>query len=134
MKRILMPLLLLFILHCFSQDYTKTENETSLSTNDAAFRVYGYINGRRLDSVEASYAVFNWYGTNQVMFDCGQQATKNKDYRITDYNGKPLTFHYPTWTFLLNFFHYNHWEYSVSAKPDSGYGNSISYWLLKKQQ
>ncbi len=130
-----MRIFLLFIIiflsfHSFSQEtYTETVNKNSLPVALADYHAYGFIDGKRLDSIDAIYATFDWLTIRQVTFDYGQNNARPKEYFLTDATGKPLIFSVHSFAFLLNFFHYNHWEY------DSNYNLSgIPKWILKKQQ
>jgi hypothetical protein len=52
------------------------------------FKTYGYINGVRLDSIDAAYAQFGKKMESEF-FDYGQDG-KRKDMVITDKKGLPL--------------------------------------------
>jgi hypothetical protein len=73
------------------------------------FKTYGYINGVRLDSIDATYAQFG-KKMESVYLDYGQDG-KRKDMVITDKNGLPLIFpRYDYYIFKVNFFSYNGWD------------------------
>ncbi len=90
--------------------------------------VDGYINGTRIDLVDAIYARFIVRANGEVIFDYGQSSARFRNDVLTNKKGMPLVFLNTRIPFLLNFFHYNHWELaatpSTSAQPD---------WLLKRQ-
>ena len=78
------------------------------------FKTHGYIDGIRLDSIDAGYAKFG-KRMEQVFFDYGQNK-KIKDMVITDKKGLPLIFPgFDYYLFKINFFYYNGWE----LVPDS---------------
>ena len=108
MKKLLLIAFLFQASFVFSQT---TGEATILQT----YKVHGYIDGVRLDSLEAGYAHFDRIWESEV-FDYGQKA-KLKDRLITDKKGVPLIFprHRNIYIFQLNFFHYNGWD----VVPDS---------------
>ena len=78
------------------------------------YKTYGYINGIRLDSIDAGYAKFG-RKSESVYFDYGQNV-KAKDMVITDEKGLPLIFpNFNYYIFKINFFYFNGWE----VVPDS---------------
>lgn len=103
MKKLLLIGLILKVSFAFSQAagteaiYLKT------------FETHGYIDGVRLDSIDAAYAKF---GKKQesIFFDYGQNK-KIRDMVITDKNGLPLIFpRFDYYIFKINFFYYNGWD------------------------
>jgi hypothetical protein len=107
MKKLLLIAFLFQASFVFSQ---ATGEATILKT----YKVHGYIDGVRLDSIDAGYAKF---GTRMEweFFDYGQNK-KVKDRLITDKKGVPLIFpNYDYYIFKINFFHYNGWD----VVPDS---------------
>ncbi len=73
------------------------------------YNTYGYIDGKRLDSIDAAFATFAPRTYDEVLFDYGQPARKVKEYALTDSTGIPLMFSNHSLSFLLNFFNYNKW-------------------------
>ncbi len=108
MKKLLLIGFLFQAAFAFSQ---ATGEATILKT----YKVHGYIDGVRLDSIDAGYAQFDRFWQSEE-FDYGQKA-KLKDMLITDKKGVPLIFpgHRNLYIFQLNFFHYNGWD----VVPDS---------------
>jgi hypothetical protein len=69
---------------------------------------YGYVNGIRLDSIDAEYGqVITRMQT--IAFDYGQRGGRKK-LTVTDDKGTALVFARDGLPFLLNFFFYNGWE------------------------
>lgn len=108
MKKLLLITLILQTSFAFSQ--AAETDAVYLKT----YKTYGYVNGVRLDSIDAAYAQFG-KKMESVFFDYGQDG-KRKDMVITDKNGLPLIFpRYDYYIFKINFFYYNGWD----AIPDS---------------
>jgi len=108
MKKLLLIAFILQSSFAFSQA-TGTE-DVYLKT----YKTYGYINGVRLDSVDAAYAQFGKKMESEF-FDYGQDG-KRKNMVITDKNGSPLIFpRFDYFIFKINFFSYNGWD----VVPDS---------------
>ncbi len=114
-------LLLLLALFLFVQGYSQVDKSVSLLESNT----YGYVDGIRLDSIDAAYAVFDVNVGNRVHFNFGQNLTDSKKFLVTDTKGKPLSFPINSAAFLFNFFHYNRWELVSSDGTDA--------WVLKKQ-
>ncbi len=66
-------------------------------------KTYGYLEGVRLDSVDAHYAQFRILGES-FSFDVGESSTM-KTRTVTDKNGSPLVFPNNNVPFALNFFY-----------------------------
>ena len=73
-----------------------------------------YINGTRIDLLDAVYARFISRANGEVIFDYGQSTTKFRNDILTDKKGLPLVFLNTRIPFLLNFFHNNHWDLAVA--------------------
>jgi hypothetical protein len=87
------------------------------------YKVHGYIDGVRLDSIDAGYAQFG-ERMEWEYFDYSQDR-KIRDMLITDKKGVPLIFPRPnTYIFQINFLYYNGWD----VVPDSVIN------LLKKRE
>jgi hypothetical protein len=113
----------------YAQDYMENAKpDPSIVIPTATnFKTYGYIDGKRLDSVDVVFAEFNWRSQDYVAFDYGQQVSKVKQYAITNAKGVPMIFPSHSYAFLLNFFHFNGWEF-VQA-----YGDNLGrVYILKK--
>ncbi len=94
-------------------------------------KTYGYVNGIRLDSLDANYGEFSRYRGEGLYFDYGQIRGKRKEMVITDKKGKPLVFiPYTTATFL-NFFYFNGWQLDNAQSVSDG---SVSSLIMKKKQ
>jgi hypothetical protein len=129
MKLQLLICILFIASSSYAQDYMENvkPDPSFVIPTATNFRTYGYIDGKRLDSVDAVYAEFNWRAQDRVTFDYGQQLSRVKQYVITDAKGVPMIFPTHSYAFLLNFFHYNGWEF-VQA-----YGDSLGrVYILKK--
>src|SRR3954451_19253121 len=82
MKLKLLICTLFIVSFSYAQDYmenAKTDQSyiIPVATN---FKTYGYIAGRRLDSVDAVYATIDWRPQEQIRFDYGQIVTRLKEY------------------------------------------------------
>ncbi len=130
MKLLLILMFLLFVCTLFSQPVGRTApGRANAASAPMSFNIYGYINGVRLDSLNASYATFNWRSNREmVMFDYGQDKVANTNLILTDLKGIPLVFALRSSSFVLNFFHYNHWEF-----VNTYLNNGDTWWILKKQ-
>lgn len=107
MKSIILSFCLLSGLTLFAQKETPLPN-----TNQ-----YGYVNGIRLDSIQATYAQADITAGMRMVagnlirrftFEYGQKAKNESEARITDKAGNVFTF-YNT-AEALNFFDYNGWQ------------------------
>ena len=87
----------------FSQSNTSHPAVTNSQT-------FGYVDGIRMDSINAEYAVFDW-STRRSFFDYGQSITRKKT-RVTDEKGEPLMFATQSYSFILNFLYFNGWQFS----------------------
>jgi hypothetical protein len=74
---------------------------------------YGYIDGVRLDSVQAEYAGFRSRG-DKLIFDYGQPGPARAQF-VKDSTGRLLTFTRSNITFLLNFLYFNGWQLDEST-------------------
>jgi PhnB protein len=103
MKKFILFYLLLISLSASSQ------NDSKFSVVHH-FKTYGYVNGKRLDSLDAMFGEFRYRLFGGVTFDYGQNAQTKKQSTITDSTGTPLLFDESTMPFLLNFFYFNGWQ------------------------
>lgn len=103
MKKLLFFCFLCLPALLFSQSNTSHPAVTNSQT-------YGYIDGTRMDSLNAEYAVFD-LGTRRSFFDFGQSVTREKT-RVTDEKGEPLMFATDSFSFVLNFLYFNGWQFS----------------------
>ena len=71
-------------------------------------QTFGYVDGIRMDSLNAEYALFDW-GSRRSFFDYGQSVTK-KMARVTDKKGERLMFAGQSVPFMLNFLYFNGWQ------------------------
>ena len=93
-----------------------------------SFKTYGFVDGMRLDSIDAKYAEFEWR-SNLLIFNTGLYGNR-KRITVTDKNGTPLLFTDPRTSLALNFFYFNGWEL------DRVYPNELSkasQFILKKR-
>jgi hypothetical protein len=120
-------ILLCFIFQSVSA-FSQDDNNSSVQNQPVVinFKTYGYIGGKRLDSVDAQFAEFSPDFEN-VTFDYGQHWAKRKELRISDNKGTPLLFPTTQMAFILNFFYFNGWQ------PSQTYIKSgESFNILKK--
>ena len=88
----------------------------SAQTNsESGYRQYGYVDGIRLDSIDAMWAdaddaVLAMGGLHQIHFNFryGQKGVQRKYTVVSDRNGKLITLN--SLGAFLNFFDYNGWE------------------------
>lgn len=114
MKTFLCTCFLFSFLFVFSQTRTSPPVVTSPQT-------FGYVDGTRIDSLNAEYATFEW-GAERLFFDYGQSQTRKKT-TVTDENGDPLMFARHSKAFTLNFLYFNKWQlnkayYNLSEKNE----------------
>lgn len=114
----------------YGQDYMENAkiNQSYIIPVATNFKTYGYIAGKRLDSVDAIYATIDWRPQEQIRFDYGQQVTRIKEYAITGNDGVPMIFPNSSTAFLLNFFYYKGWE--LKEMSAAGGGTTI---ILRKR-
>ena len=122
MKRFLFFCFILPSLSAFSQ--TPDRNTLAVITP----KTFGYVNGVRLDSIEAEYGQIEtrW---ETIAFNYGQLGGRKK-MTVTDDKGSALTFARTSLTFLLNFFYFNGWELSQSYYDST---EKSEVFILKKR-
>lgn len=123
MKNIILFCLLLSATLAHAQEETTIAPLPTLLT----FKTYGYVNGMRLDSIDAQYATFRWKSLNTLSFDFGQIVSNKKLILITDNKNVPLYFNGHD-MFVLNFLYYNGWELDQANAISP---NSTNYFLKK---
>ena len=101
MKIILIFCFLWQSLPAFSQ-----QNATSAVVTNP--KTFAFVDGQRLDSLDAEYATFEW-GAERLFFNYGQSATRKKT-TVTNEKGEPFMFARQTIPFTLNFLYFNGWE------------------------
>jgi len=89
------------------------------------FKTYGYIDGKRLDSIDAQYAEVALTSGDEVSFNYGQKEGKRKDLFIADSKGTPFWFYSRERAFLLNFLYYNGWRLAKSNNSAESYGKIL---------
>ncbi|MEO9070447.1 MAG: hypothetical protein ABI261_05400 [Ginsengibacter sp.] len=87
---------------------------------------FGYVDGIRMDSINAEYAQFEW-GAQRLFFNYGQMPTR-KNTTVTDEKGDPLKFSSHSISFTLNFLYFNGWEFTQAY-----YSNKTDIVVLKKR-
>ena len=120
-------LLLLFL---FSTIVSYSQSNTVAQLTTVNFNTYGYIDGKRLDSINAEYGQFGWHD-NSIIFNYGQLSDNWKRMRITDSNGVPLMFANTNKMFVLNFFYFNGWQLDHVFTNDLV--DKYSNFILKKR-
>lgn len=107
MKPLFFIVLLLCGTYCFAQNEHPLDN----------IYQYGYVNGQRLDSIEAKYGqaditlgmrIAAGNTIRRFTFEYGQKWKNENEIRITNKEGKVFTF--INTAEALNFFDYNGWE------------------------
>ena len=94
------------------------------------FETHCYVNGVRLDSINAPYATFDAKLSGQILFDYGQVPNTKKAMLITDSRNNPLSFVRNDNMFVLNLLYYNGWEFFKTTAPlQPGFPSTI---ILKK--
>ena len=121
MKKLLIFCFLWQSLPAFSQLETAPDAVTN-------FQTYGYVDGVRIDSLNAEYATFEW-GFDKLFFSYGQSETRKKK-TVTNEKGEPLIFPRQSLSFSLNFLYFNGWELA-QAYFNQSYKTDIL--ILKKR-
>ncbi len=129
--KLILPALLFFCFPAFSQTTQNAPENSADFTVVTDPKTYGYINGIRLDSLEAVYAEFSRYRGEGLYFDYGQKRGKRKDMAITDQKGKLLVFVPYTTAAFLNFFYFNGWQLDKALSASDG---SVSPYIMMKKQ
>lgn len=124
MKAILLTLIL-FSSRAFAQQMD--DMPSSSAANGP--QIYGYVDGIRLDSIDAVYAEFTRHNVNGLHFDYGQRWVKRKDFIVTDSEGRRLVFNRATTPLFLNFFHFNGWQLDKAVANRDGKAGTF---ILKK--
>ena len=109
MKNAVLFCLLLQLYGAIAQNI-QSQVATAPSPVITGFKTYGYINGVRLDSVDAQYATIGWRGGSQATFDFGHFRDGKKELTVTDSKRMPLEFANTSIAFALNFFYFNGWQ------------------------
>jgi len=118
-------LVFIFILFQYSSVFSQT-NSGQLSITDP--QTYGYVNGIRLDSLNAEYAQFEW-GFQRLFLDYGQEESRKKK-TVTDAKGNPLFFARQSVSFTLNFLYFNGWQFSQAYYS---HGDKTDMVILKRR-
>lgn len=128
MKNFLLTLFVFSFTTAFTQQTASLYTDTS-GTLPAVYnyKTHGYIDGVRLDSINAQYAEFAVIGVDGVSFYYGQNPSKRKDLFVRNKQNVPFIFINRGRTFLLNFFYYNGWELTNTTNPQAD-----GSFLLKK--
>jgi hypothetical protein len=127
--KLVLPAFLFFWLPTFAQTSQNTQEDAADFTVVMNPKTYGYVNGVRLDSLDAVYGEFSRYSVGRIYFDFGQVWNKRKEMTVTDKNGKPLVFLTSTNSIFLNFFYFNGWQLDKAISVTDG-----SSLILKKRQ
>ena len=119
-------LVLIFILLRYAPVFPQTNSAQPSITDPQS---YGYVNGIRLDSLNAEYAQFEW-GVHRLFLDYGQEESRKKT-MVTDVKGNPLLFARQSVSFGLNFLYFNGWQF-VQAYYNQG--DKTDMVILKRRQ
>jgi hypothetical protein len=121
----------IFIFFCFIFQslfaFSQSQERSALAVINP--KTYGYVNGIRLDSIDAQYGQIEtrW---ETIAFDYGQLGGRKK-LTVTDNNGSALIFARTSLTFLLNFFYFNGWELAHSYHD---YSEKSEVFIFKKRR
>ncbi len=130
--KLILPILLLSSICSFAQ--TKESFSLSLEGNKQVVntaKTFGYIDGVRLDSVDAMYAEFSRrLFRSGLIFEYGQSEENRKKMLITDRDGKQLVFVPDNISMLLNFFDFNGWELAHVYNSKEG---GVDTFILKRK-
>lgn len=126
--KLLLPALFFFWFPTFAQTAENTSEDPVDFTVVINPKTYGYVNGIRLDSIDAVYGEFSRHSGDELCFDYGQKRNNRKEMIITDKKGKRLTFIPYTNSIFLNFFYFNGWQLDKVTSVSDG-----SSFILKKQ-
>lgn len=91
-------------------------------------KTYGYVNGMRLDSIDAQYGQIETR-LETIAFDYGQLGGRKK-MTVTDAKGDALIFTRTSMPFLLNFFYFNGWQLADTYHDSS---EKFEVFILKKK-
>jgi hypothetical protein len=125
-----LPVLLFFSIPSFGQSPPNESDQATDFTVVLDSKTWGYVNGIRLDSIDATYAEFRRHVGDGLYFDYGQKRNKRKELMLTDKNGKRLVFVPFTNSFFLNFFYANGWQMDKALTNSDG--TADSFILVKK--
>ncbi len=125
MKKIILFCLILSATIVHAQEQTTITPLPTLLT----YKTYGYVNGVRLDSIDAQYATFSWKNSNTLSFDFGQFVPSKKLMAVTDNKTVPLYFQTQDDMLVLNFLYYNGWELDQA----NAIAPNASNYVLKKR-
>ena len=90
--------------------FASSQSTTGSPLATVSPKTFGYIDGKRLDSIDAEYAQFD-LGISSVSFDYGQTWDRRKDLYVKDKSGNDLFFaNDGNLAFALNFFYFNGWQ------------------------
>jgi len=107
----------IFIFFCFIFQslfaFSQSQERSALAVINP--KTHGYVNGIRLDSIDADYG----------------QLGGRKKLTVTDNNGSALIFARTSLTFLLNFFYFNGWELAHSYHD---YSEKSEVFIFKKRR
>jgi hypothetical protein len=119
---------LLFVCFIFQSLFAFSQSQERSPLTVINSHTYGYVNGVRLDSIDAQYGQIETR-LETIAFDFGQLGGRKKMI-VTDDKGAPLIFARTNTTFQLNFFYFNGWElahsYHESGKTET--------FILKKRR
>lgn len=114
MKKFLLLLTIIPILTFAQRNRQDKDDEVKVEV----YKTYGYVNGQRLDSIDAKYGqatitigmtILAGNAIRRFVFEYGQTWKNEREARITDKEGRVLTFHDTAGA--LNFFDYNGWDF-----------------------
>jgi hypothetical protein len=119
---------LLFLFFLLPAGMVFSQNTEPGQSAVRSFKTYGFVDGTRLDSIDAKYAEFEWR-SNLLIFNTGLYGDR-KRITVTDKNGTPLLFTDPRTSLALNFFYFNGWELDRVYQTEL---NKASQLILKKR-
>ncbi len=130
--KLIFSVLILFSVSSFAQK--KESTALILDGNKQVVKTaktYGYIDGVRMDSIDARYAEFSHRLLRSgLIFAYGQSEENRKKMLITDRDGKHLAFVPDNISMLLNFFDFNGWELAHVYNSKEG---GVDTFILKRK-
>lgn len=88
---------------------------------------FGYVDGIRMDSLNAEYAQFEWR-FEKLLFNYGESSSRKRT-TVTDEKGNPFVFGRQSISFTLNFLYFNGWQF---AQPYYNYEDKTDIFIVKK--
>lgn len=132
MKQYLLTTLIFISLAAGAQTTTTNTSVAQNGKRALLYEKYGYVDDMRLDSLPSKYiqASVLSYG---IYIDYGQRSSFEGS-RVTDSEGKKISFGTEGFGVQLNFLDYNGWEYLDNYVEQSSSRSSFKYIVLRKKR